>query len=68
MVMQIGHKSDSFQNSRDGKGSGKNIALLAGVHDCFREWHTALGMFKPPFWNYIPNFFLFTFGQIQSVP
>lgn len=51
MVMQIGHKSDSFQNSSDGKGSGKNLALLAGVHNCSRVWHIALGMFMPLFWN-----------------
>lgn len=68
MVMQIGHKSDRLQNSSDGKGSGKNLALLAGAHNCSGEWHIVLAMFTPPFQNYIPNFFLLYFSQIQSVP
>lgn len=57
MAMQIGHRSDSFQNSRDGKGSRKNLALLIGVHDCPREWHIALGMFRLHFEITFPAFF-----------
>lgn len=46
MVVQIVRRSDSFQNSGDGKVSGKNLALLVGVHDSSREWHIALGIIR----------------------
>lgn len=45
MVMQTGHKSESFQNSNDGKGSGKNSVvqgsrLFQGMAHCPEHVYT----------------------------